>query len=267
MEQRVNKFRRRYLQVETVFEFYGHAVRARTTARLAELLRAYDLLATQSMDAILRPLGIQTPPSWSTSTPAWAPPSSAQVCGCGMASQLPAAAIKLTRFNIYRPTSMLHEAGHQVAHLTGWNDELRLALGQGIPDPMVARAWEGWATELGPDLIAFAHAGDGAVAALHDVVMGDPQQVFNYPLGDPHPIAFLRVLVGIQMCAGFSRRSVGHAGAIVAGHPPHGCRTGRSAAAPRAEYSTAPADRGIWSSDTNAELRRASATTSSIRAA
>jgi hypothetical protein len=204
VEQRVNKFKRRYLQVETVFEFYGHAVRARTTTRLAELLRAYDRLARQSMDALLVPLGIQPPPALVYIDAGLG----ASILRAGVrlwdgGSLSPAAAIKLTRFNIYRPTSMLHEAGHQVAHLTGWNDELRIALRQGIPDPLVARAWEGWATELGPDLIAFAHTGYGAVAALHDVVMGEAQQVFNYPFGDPHPIAFLRVLVGIQMCVRF----------------------------------------------------------------
>ncbi len=204
VEQRVHRFRRRYLQVETVFEFYGHAVRARGNARLAELLQAYDFLARRSMDIILAPLGIASPPVLVYIDAGLG----ASILRAGVrlwdgGSLSPAAAIKLTRFNIYRPTSMLHEAGHQVAHLTGWNDELRAVLRQGIPDPQVARAWEGWATELGPDLIAFAHSGYGAVAALHDVVMGEAQQVFNYPLGDPHPIAFLRVLVGIQMCIRF----------------------------------------------------------------
>jgi hypothetical protein len=204
VEQRVHRFRRRYLQVETVFEFYGHTMRARGTPRLAEILLAYDFLAKRSMDAVLTPLGIQCPPVLVYLDAGLG----ASILRAGVrlwdgGSLSPAAAIKLTRFNIYRPTSMLHEAGHQVAHLTGWNDELRAALRKGIPDLQVAQAWEGWASELGPDLIAFAHSGYGAIAALHDVVMGEAQQVFNYPLGDPHPIAFLRVLVGIQMCIRF----------------------------------------------------------------
>ena len=36
----------------------------------------------------------------------------------------PVAAIKVTRHNLQRPTALIHEAGHQVAHITGWNEEL-----------------------------------------------------------------------------------------------------------------------------------------------
>ena len=201
-QRRSHAFRRRYLQVETVLEFYGHAIRSRTTTRLAELLRACDTLVAQAMEASLRPLGIDPPPVLIYIDRGLG----ASILRAGLrlwdgGSLSPAAAIKLTRFNLYRPTSMLHEAGHQIANLTGWNQELAAALRNGIPDRMVAQAWEGWATELGPDLIAFAFTGYGAVAALHDVVAGD--EVFNFPLGDPHPIAFLRVLVGVQMCVRF----------------------------------------------------------------
>jgi hypothetical protein len=198
---RLQRFRRRYVQAETVLEFYGHAVRSRTTTRLAELLRACDVLATRSMDKPLRPLGIAPPPVLVYIDRGLG----ASILRAGLrlwdgGSPSPAAAVKLTRFNLLRPTSMLHEAGHQVAHLTGWNGELTEALRTGIPDTLVGQLWAGWATELGPDLLAFANAGYGAVAALHDVVGGETAQVFGFPMGDPHPIAWLRVLVGVEMC-------------------------------------------------------------------
>jgi hypothetical protein len=198
---RMHRFRRRYLQAETVLEFYGHAVRSRTTTRLAEVLRACDTLAYQSMVAPLAPLRI-TPPRVLVYLDRGL---GASILRAGLrywegGGLSPAAAIKLTRFNLFRPTSMLHEAGHQVAHLTSWNTELPAALRRGVPDAAVGELWAGWATELGPDLLAFAHSGYGAVAALHDVVAGESRQVFNYPLGDPHPIAWLRVLVGVEMC-------------------------------------------------------------------
>jgi hypothetical protein len=200
---RVTRFRRRFLQLETVLSFYGNAVRSRTSAALGELLRAFDFLAAESMRAALRPLRLDTPPVLVYLDNGLG----ASILRAGWrawegGSQSPAAAIKLTRFNMMRPTSMLHEAGHQVAHLTGWNDELTTALRRGIADPIVAEMWSGWATELGPDLLAFAHSGFGAVAALHDVV-NDVQRVFALPLGDPHPIAYLRVLVGVEMCKRF----------------------------------------------------------------
>ncbi|MEU2042483.1 hypothetical protein [Nocardia niwae] len=202
-QQRVHRFRRRYLQAETVLTFYGNAVRSRTTARLGELLRACDYLAVESMRVPLRPMRVTPPPALVYLDSGLG----ASILRAGWrawdgSSPSPAAAIKLTRFNLLRPTSMLHEAGHQVAHLTGWNDELTTVLRRGIPDSLVADVWAGWATELGPDLLAFAHAGYGAVAALHDVV-NDARQVFACPMGDPHPVAYLRVLAGVQMCQRF----------------------------------------------------------------
>jgi hypothetical protein len=201
VRERLHRFRRRYLQAETVLEFYGHAVRSRTTTRLAELLRACDVLAAKSMEKPLRPLGIQAPPVLVYIDRGLG----ASILRAGLrlwdgGSPSPAAAVKLTRFNLFRPTSMLHEAGHQVAHLTGWNAEFAQALRNGISDQAAAAAWAGWATELGPDLLAFAHAGYGAVAALHDVVSAESPRVFSYPVADPHPIPWLRVLAGVEMC-------------------------------------------------------------------
>lgn len=178
---RLHRFRRRYLQAETVLEFYGHAIRSRTTTRLGELLCACDVLARQSMMAPLRLLGVCAPPVLVYLDRGFGASilrANLRLWDGGGLS--PAAAIKLTRFNLFRPTSMLHEAGHQVAHLTGWNEELPVALRRGVPDAAVAELWAGWATELGPDFLAFAHAGYGAVAALHDVVAGEATQVFAW---------------------------------------------------------------------------------------
>ena len=44
------------------------------------------------------------------------------------------AAIKITRHNLLRPTAVIHEAGHQVAHIAGWNEELAAALSQGLSE-------------------------------------------------------------------------------------------------------------------------------------
>jgi len=41
------------------------------------------------------------------------------------------------------------------------------------------------------------------VAALHDVLAGDEAQVFRHIPGDPHPICFVRVLLGVEMCRQF----------------------------------------------------------------
>ena len=60
--------------------------------------------------------------------------------------------------------------------------------------------WASWATEVAADAFAFVHTGYAAVAGLHDVLAGDEGFVFQYRPGDPHPISYLRVLLGIEMC-------------------------------------------------------------------
>src|SRR5207244_8444614 len=84
----------------------------------------------------------------------------------------PAAAIKVTRQNLYRPTALIHETGHQVAHIVGWNEELAAALSAALAaePPELAATWAGWSSEIAADTYAFAHTGYGSVAALHDVV-------------------------------------------------------------------------------------------------
>jgi hypothetical protein len=116
----------------------------------------------------------------------------------------PAALLKITRQNIYRPTALVHESGHQVAHILGWNEELASLLGRELSSSSsdVAATWASWASEITADTHAFAHTGYGSVAALHDVVSGGPS-VFHLVPGDPHPVAYLRVLLGVQMCVRF----------------------------------------------------------------
>jgi len=120
-------------------------------------------------------------------------------------SMNPVAAIKITRHNLLRPTALIHEAGHQVAHIVGWNEELASALGTGLIDAPagVAKAWASWASEIAADAFAFVHMGYASVAALHDVLAGDEASVFRYTPGDPHPISYIRVLLGVEMCRQF----------------------------------------------------------------
>jgi hypothetical protein len=41
------------------------------------------------------------------------------------------------------------------------------------------------------------------VAALHDVLAGEDPHVFRHAPGDPHPISYIRVLLGTEMCRQF----------------------------------------------------------------
>lgn len=197
----VERFRRRYLQVETTLDFFGQAVNSRTSRRLASTMGTLDRLAHQSIEASLGQVGIVVPPVLTyigeglgasiirVGIRLWAP-----------GTVNPVAAIKVVRHNLFRPTSLFHETGHQVAHLTGWNDALRDALGRELGDDPALRAmWQPWSSEVSADVYAFALTGYASVAALHDVV-ADSRTILRWPLGDPHPVGWLRVLLGVAMC-------------------------------------------------------------------
>jgi hypothetical protein len=208
LRRRVVGFRRRFLRAETVLDFYGDAVSTRTSPRLARLLGACDALAVRSMEQALRPLGIPVPPVLTYVDKGLG----ASILRAGIrlwdgGSPSAVAAVKIARHNLVRPTALIHEAGHQVAHLTGFNDELaavlRLELTSGSSD--LAATWESWASEIAADAFAFVTTGYGSAAALHDVLAGDEATVFRHLPGDPHPIAYLRVLLVTEMCRRFYR--------------------------------------------------------------
>jgi hypothetical protein len=194
-------FRRQYLRAEVTVDFYTDAINTRTNPVLGAKLRACDVLAYRSMATILDPLG-HTVPVVLTYTDKGL---GASILKAGLrlwdgGSPSVAAAIKIVRHNLERPTSLIHEAGHQVAHITGWNEELVEVIERIVPEPVSARLWSGWASEIAADAVAFVHTGFGSVLALHDVLADVPFQVFSIIPGDPHPCAWLRVLLGVEMC-------------------------------------------------------------------
>jgi hypothetical protein len=64
----------------------------------------------------------------------------------------------------------------------------------------VAETFEAWASEMAGDAYAFVHTGFAELAALRDVVAGSPASVFQLIPGDPHPVAWLRVLLNVCCC-------------------------------------------------------------------
>ena len=98
-----------------------------------------------------------------------------------------------------RPTALIHEAGHQVAHLLGWTPELRRALASVAPGPH-QETWAGWASEIAADAYAFVNTGYASILALTDVIDAGAEAVYHYEESDPHPAPWLRVLLGVSMC-------------------------------------------------------------------
>ena len=194
--------RRQYARAEAIVDFYGHAVTTRSNPTVAAILRGLDELAVHSMDQVLRPLGIETPPVLTYLDKGLG----ASILRAGArlwdASLSPAAAIKVTRHNLWQPTSLVHETGHQVAHLAGWVPELAAALSKALAphSPIAAEAWSGWASEVAADVYAFCLLGYAPVPALATVVDGPSKAVFRMPFGDPHPVSALRVQLNVALC-------------------------------------------------------------------
>jgi hypothetical protein len=209
LQRRLLAFRRRYLRIEITLDFFADALNTRTNARIAALLRACDTLAHRSMAQLLDALGKPAPPALTYLDKGLG----ASILKAGLrlwdgGQACPVAAIKITHHNLLRPTSLIHEAGHQVAHVTGWNEELAAALARQLPalggaPQELADVWAGWASEIAADAFAFVHTGYASVAALHDVLACGPGTVFRYLPHDPHPVGYLRVLLGVETCRYF----------------------------------------------------------------
>lgn len=199
-------FRQQYLRTETTLDFFADAINGRTNPQLAALLRACDTLAHRSMAQLLDQIGKPTPVALTYVDKGLG----ASILKAGLrlwdgGDVSPVAAIKIVRHNLLRPTALIHEAGHQVAHIAGWNDELVRTLSHGISPRSsdLADAWASWSSEIAADAFAFVHTGFASVAALHDVLAGDVSAVFRYTPGDPHPVSYIRVLLGVEMCRYF----------------------------------------------------------------
>ena len=201
LSKKVRAFKSRYLRIETALDFYADAINSRTNPEMGALLRSCDALVDRAMKDVLVPLGKPVPPVVTFADQGrgalilqyalrlWDP-----------AIQSYVAAIKITRHALHNGTSLIHEAGHQISAIIGWNDELRDALTSELQPTGLGDCWGAWASEIAADAFAFVFTGYASVCALHDVVADEPRSVFRYAPDDPHPISFLRVLLGVEMC-------------------------------------------------------------------
>jgi len=200
------KFRNRYTRVEMTLTFFADAINTRTNPKIAGYLRACDILAYRSMAMLLDQLGKPTPSAityFENGIGAAVLRANLRLWdGTGVN---PVAAIKITHHNLLRNTALIHEAGHQAGAVVGWNEELAAKLATGLTDAPagISGEWAAWASEISADAFAFVHTGYASVAALHDVVAAEDTVVVRHTPGDPHPISYIRVLLGVEMCRQF----------------------------------------------------------------
>ncbi|EPE96647.1 hypothetical protein [Rhizobium grahamii] len=219
----VQTFRRRYIQVDTTLDYIGDAVNSRTSPLLRIALSNLDRLAVDSMTSVLARAGKPIPRVLVYQDKG----TGASILRAGVrlwvpGAVMPVAAIKIVRHNLYRPTSLFHETGHQVAHLTNWVPSVRKCLESALAgDRELQTMWTAWAPEIAADVYAFLHTGYASVAALYDVV-GDINTILRWPVGDPHPVGWLRTALGCAFsafCFGTKGPWVSLMGAMRAHHP------------------------------------------------
>ncbi len=196
------RYKQDYLKIETTIHFYADAINTRNSNQTAWMLKGCDILCNDCMEMFLSPMQKPMPPVITYLDKG----AGAAIMKAGLrlwdGSMSPAALIKITFHNLRQPTALLHECGHQIAHILGWNKELSKTLYENLEskNKIVAKAFSGWSSEIAADAVALVTTGFAAVAALHDVVDGEGNAVFNYNDGDPHPISYLRVLLNCAMC-------------------------------------------------------------------
>lgn len=202
VKKQIVEFRRTYLHTETTLDFYADTIATRGNPKIGDVLRVLDSLVFRSMKQVLDRLDQPTPNVLTYIDKGLG----ALIYKAGLrlwdgGTVNPVAVIKIVRHNLMRPTSLTHEAGHQVAYITRWNQELAQRLESNLSThPKVGKVWASWSSEIAADSFAFAHMGYAAIASLHDVLSGDDRFVFRFNRGDPHPLSYLRVLLGTAMC-------------------------------------------------------------------
>src|SRR5262245_30928281 len=199
----VDQLADRYLQTEQLVDFYVDAVRTRMNPELGAQLRACDVMAERAVGPPLERLGRRIPPIMTYFKPGRGASILRPETRLWDNSLSRIAAIKLTWHNRMQPTALTHEDGHLLAGIVGWNENfahaLRTQLGESAP--AAAEQVAAWASEIAADSFAFACTGYAAIATLADVVTG--HGAFRFIEADPHPISYLRVLLGVEMCRRF----------------------------------------------------------------
>jgi hypothetical protein len=206
VERDIGYVRDNYFKSEQVFDYYVDLLHTRSENGVGPLLRGCDQIAIESLKRGLGPLGLDIP----TVVCYLDRGEGASILRSGIylwdGETNPAAIIKVVRSALPLPklTAVLHEIGHQAAHITDWNKELETLLYEAIislgGSRGLARLWASWVPEITADFWALHQSNFASVVGLSEVVAGSTKRVFRINLGDPHPMAYLRVMLGLTAC-------------------------------------------------------------------
>ena len=194
------------MRVEQVFDYYVDLLHTRSERGVGPLLKGCDKICYSSLNQGLKRLGLVAP----TIVCYLDRGEGASILKSGIylwdGQSNPAAIIKVVRSAVPLPrlTSILHECGHQASHMTNWNKELAQILYASVFETggsrYLADLWSSWTSEIAADFWALHQSNFASVMGLYEVVTGSSDRVFRIIQGDPHPMAFLRVMMGLTFC-------------------------------------------------------------------
>ena len=199
-------FRQLFLSTETTLDFFADAINGRTNPRISALLRACDTLAQRSMSQLLDQLGRTTPPSLTYVDKGLG----ASILRAGLrlwdgGDVCPVAAIKIVRHNLLRPTSF--DSRSRAPGRSHMRVERRTC---DHPLLRTRRQVDRACKHLG-ELVLGDCSGCICICAYRlrqrsraprRPRRGPPRRLPIHP-GDPHPVSFIRVLLGVEMCRYF----------------------------------------------------------------
>lgn len=203
---KLQEIRDGYFLSEQVFEYYVDILQTRSEKGMGPLLKGCDQIAMESLKQGLQPLNQRVPPVICYQDRG----EGASILKAGIylwdRQVNPAAIIKVVRNKIPLPglTSILHESGHQAAHITNWNQEVAEILYNTVREEggtnELATMWSSWASEIAADFWSLHQSNIASILGLYEVVAGSIERVYRIILGDPHPYGYIRMMMGLMAC-------------------------------------------------------------------
>jgi hypothetical protein len=195
-----------YYLSEHVFDYYVDLLHTRSEHGMGIILKGCDKIAEVSLRQGLEKLNREIPPVVCFLDAG----QGAAILSAGIYlwdyQTNPAALIKVVRSAIPFPrlTSILHECGHQAAKITGWNEELAILIYNTVVNAGYSKAlaeiWSSWTSEIAADFWSLSQCNFASVVGLSEVLSTNANRMFTIVTRDPHPMGYLRVMLGIAAC-------------------------------------------------------------------
>jgi len=200
----IEKLRNEYFLLEQVYDYYVHLINTRSEFGMGPLLKGCDKIAHESLKVGLKGLGYPIPPV--ACHLQYGPGLHIIKHGINLwdGNKNPVAIIKIERIGFPSPriTAVIHECGHQFWHITNGLQELKNLIYSVVfketGDKELSQKWSDWTSEIGADILALKQANFAAVVGLAEVTISNPQNMFRFIPGDPHPNMILRIMMGIE---------------------------------------------------------------------